>query len=325
MESKQEINKEKIKNLHYRMYKNKYPEPNDYVSVIVTESDENGVKVSLIEYDNIEGMLFTKEITKDKKIKNPNLLLPVGKTEILCVLAVDKVKGFIDLSKKNAKINEIEEHKQYFHKSKMVEGIVKLLSLKTDKTMKYLYENIIWPLYEKFDHAYDALKSILEGNEQILEELKIDDEIKDELIKILEIKLAIEPVKIRSIFGLTCFTFKGIDGIKEALLIGEKKRKKEIPFNFYIIGSPLYECSVITAKIKEGIKAIKEALKEVEKSIKDIGGNFYITEEAHVINDKENKNISQQMKDANDKLFEINQKEREIDDDEEEEEDEYLY
>ena len=169
------------------------------------------------------------------------------------------------------------------------------------------------------------LMSILEGNEQILEELKIDDEIKDELIKILEIKLAIEPVKIRSIFGLTCFTFKGIDGIKEALLIGEKKRKKEIPFNFYIIGSPLYECSVITAKIKEGIKAIKEALKEVEKSIKDIGGNFYITEEAHVINDKENKNISQQMKDANDKLFEINQKEREIDDDEEEEEDEYLY
>ena len=154
MESKQEINKEKIKNLHYRMYKNKYPEPNDYVSVIVTESDENGVKVSLIEYDNIEGMLFTKEITKDKKIKNPNLLLPVGKTEILCVLAVDKVKGFIDLSKKNAKINEIEEHKQYFHKSKMVEGIVKLLSIKTNKTMKYLYENIIWPLYEKFDHAY---------------------------------------------------------------------------------------------------------------------------------------------------------------------------
>jgi hypothetical protein len=39
----------------------------------------------------------------------------------------------------------------------------------------------------------------------------------------------------------------------------------------------------LTAKIKEGIKAIKEALKEVEKSIKDIGGNFYITEEAHVI------------------------------------------
>ena len=100
MESKQEINQEKIKNLHCRMYKNKYPEPDDYVSVVVKESDENGVKVSLIEYDNIEGMLFTKDITKDKKIKKPNLLLPVGKTEILCVLAVDEVKGFIDLSKK---------------------------------------------------------------------------------------------------------------------------------------------------------------------------------------------------------------------------------
>ena len=175
MESKQEINQEKIKNLHCRMYKNKYPEPNDYVSVVVKESDENGVKVTLIEYDNIEGMLFSQEITKNKKIKKPNLLLPVGKTEILCVLTVDKVKGYIDLSKKNAKIKEIEDHKQYFHKSKMVEGIVKSLSIKTNKKMEYLYENIIWPLYEKFDHAYDALKSILEGNEQILEELKIDD------------------------------------------------------------------------------------------------------------------------------------------------------
>ena len=52
---------------------------------------------------------------------------------------------------------------------------------------------------------------------------------------------------------------------------------------------------------------------EVGKNIKDIGGNFHLTEEAHVINDKENESINQQMKDANDKII-ISSKKREIDD-----------
>ena len=313
METIQEINQEKIKNLHYRMYKKKYPQPGDYVYVVIKEVKENGLIASLIEYDNIEGMLFNKDITSNKKIKKPNLLLPVGEKVIVVVSAVDEIKGYIDLSKKDAKVIEVQEHKNYFHKSKKIEDIVKLLSIKVNKEMKFLYENIIWPLYEKFDHAYDALESVLEGKSQILEELEITDELKDELIKILEIKLSSKPLKIRSLFELTCFTFQGIDGIKESLLSGEKKSTEEIPFKMRIIASPLYECSVSTAKVKEGIKAIKEALLEVEKNIKNIGGHFHLTEEAHIINDIENESIRQQMKDANDKIN-ISSIGREIDD-----------
>ena len=60
--------------------------------------------------------------------------------------------------------------KQKFEKSKAVEGIIKKLSLITNKSMDYLYKNIIWPLYKIYEHAYDALKVLLNGDDQILEE-----------------------------------------------------------------------------------------------------------------------------------------------------------
>ena len=142
-------------------------------------------------------MLFSGEITL-KRVNFINRLLSVGKEEVLRVLRVDTQKGFIDLSKKQVKTDEIDECKKKFGKSKAVEGIVKLLSVHTKKSMEYLYKNLIWPLYKTHEHAYDALKSILNGDDKILEGLKITDDIKEELIKILKVRLVPQPVKIRS-------------------------------------------------------------------------------------------------------------------------------
>jgi translation initiation factor 2 subunit 1 len=188
-------------------------------------------------------MLFSGEITL-KRVNQINRYLSVGKDEVLRVLRVDKVKGFIDLSKKQVKPDEIEEIKKKFAKSKKVEEIVKELSVHTQKSMEYLYKNIIWPLYKTHDHALDALNLLLNGDSKILENSKITDEIKEELMKILKKKLVPKPVKIRSDFKITCYTFEGSDAIKESLINGEKKGTKEIPISIRYIGSPLYECSV---------------------------------------------------------------------------------
>ena len=159
-------------------------------------------------------MLFSGEITL-KRVNYINRLLSVGKEEVLRVLRVDSQKGFIDLSKKQVKPDEIEECKTRSGKSRAVEGIVKLLSVHTKKSMESLYKNIIWPLYKNHEHTYDALKSLLNGDEHILEGLKITDEVKEELMKILKVRLIPQPVKIRSDFKLTCYTFEGIDAIRE--------------------------------------------------------------------------------------------------------------
>jgi translation initiation factor 2 subunit 1 len=275
---------------------------------------EIGAYVSLLEYDNIRGMLFSGEITL-KRVNFLNRLLSVGKEEVLRVLRVDTQKGFIDLSKKQVKPNEIEECKQKFGKSKAVEGIIKKLSVNTKKSMEYLYKNIIWPLYKTHQHAYDALKALLNGDEHILEGLKITDEIKEELMKILKEKLVAQPVKIKSDFKLTCYSFEGVEAIKESLLKGEKKGTESIPIKFRIIGSPLYECSVTTINKREGIEVMKTALEEVKKNIEEKGGKFLLETNPTVLGENE-KSIAEQMKDA------ANKEEEQSEEEEEEQEEE---
>ena len=244
-------------------------------------------------------MLFSGEITL-KRVNYINRLLSVGKEEVLRVLRVDTQKGFIDLSKKQVKTDEIEECKKKFGKSKAVEGIVKLLSVHTKKSMESLYKTIIWPLYKKHEHAYDALKSLLNGDDKVLEGLKITDEVKEELMKILKVRLVAQPVKIRSAFKLSCYMFDGIDAIKESLLNGEKKGNEHIPIKFRVIGSPLYECTISTINKNEGIEVMNEALQEVKKSIEAKGGNFLIDINPMVLGENE-KSIGEQMKEGKNK------------------------
>lgn len=262
-------------------------------------------------------MLFSGEITL-KRVNFINRLLSVGKEEVLRVLRVDTQKGFIDLSKKQVKADEIDECKKKFGKSKAVEGIVKLLAVHTKKSMEYLYKNLIWPLYKTHDHAYDALKSVLNGDDKIFEGLKISDEIKEELIKILKVRLVPQPVKIRSDFKLTCYTFEGIEAIKESLLSGEKKGTETIPIKFRVIGSPLYECSISTINKKEGIEVMNAALQEVKKTIEAKGGNFLLETNPEVLGENE-KSVGEQLREARNKPEEEEQEDEEDNNQEQEE------
>ena len=166
--------------------------------------------------------------------------------------------------------------------------------------METIYKKLVWPLYKTHKHALDAFKEILAGNESILDGLKISDEIKEDLKKILKERLVAQPVKIRSDFKLTCYSFEGIEAIKEALSNGEKKGTEAIPIKFRMIGSPLYECSVTTINKKEGFEIMTKALDEVRKTIQAKNGNFLLETNPQVIGEHE-KTLSEQLNEAKNK------------------------
>jgi len=74
-----------------RFYENKYPEIDEYVVVKVQNIEEMGAYVSLLEYDNIEGMIQFTELTR-RRVKAISKLIRVDKQEICVVLRVDKEK-----------------------------------------------------------------------------------------------------------------------------------------------------------------------------------------------------------------------------------------
>lgn len=87
-----------------RFYERKFPEVDELVMVKVQRIAEMGAYVSLLEYNNLEGMILMNELSK-RRFRSVTKLIKVGRLEVVMVLRVDPVKGYIDLSKRRCALN----------------------------------------------------------------------------------------------------------------------------------------------------------------------------------------------------------------------------
>ena len=85
---------------------------------------ENGAYVVLLEYQNMEGLILSTEVTK-KRVKSVNKFIKIGRTETMMVIRVDKEKRYIDLSKKKVQPEEAAQTERFYKKAKMVHNIMK--------------------------------------------------------------------------------------------------------------------------------------------------------------------------------------------------------
>lgn len=111
-------------NLECRMYESRYPEVDVAVMIQVKNIADMGAYVSLLEYNNIEGMILFSELSR-RRIRSVNSLIRVGRTEPVMVLRVDKEKGYIDLSKRRVSEEDIEQCEERYNKSKLVHSIMR--------------------------------------------------------------------------------------------------------------------------------------------------------------------------------------------------------
>ena len=121
---------------------------------------DDGAHVDLLEYNKQKGMILSSEVSR-KRVKYVRKIIKEGREEVLRVLRVDSEQGYVDLSKKSVKVEEVEEFKEFYFKSKKVDAIMKNLACKTGKDLEELYQNLCWPLYKQYEHAHDAFKEAL--------------------------------------------------------------------------------------------------------------------------------------------------------------------
>jgi translation initiation factor 2 subunit 1 len=108
----------------------------------------------------MEGLILSTEIT-NKRVKLINKFLKVGKIETMTVIRVDKEKRYIDLSKKKVQPGEATVTEKHFKKAKMVHNILKQVATKLSCTLKELYDDFAWDLYDKYGHCFDAFRMIM--------------------------------------------------------------------------------------------------------------------------------------------------------------------
>jgi len=83
------------------------------------------------------------------------------------VLRVDKEKGYIDLSKRRVSPEDVAKAEEKFNKSKAVHSIMRHVAEKLNLVLEDLYQQIGWPLYKKYGHAYEAFKLAITEPEKV--------------------------------------------------------------------------------------------------------------------------------------------------------------
>ena len=109
-------------NLECRLYKVKYPEVDMAMMIQVKNIADMGAYVSLLEYNNIEGMILFSELSR-RRIWSVSNLIKVGQIEPVMEPRVDKEKGYIDLSKRRVSEEDIQACKERYNKSKLDSSI----------------------------------------------------------------------------------------------------------------------------------------------------------------------------------------------------------
>lgn len=277
--------------LRCRFYENQYPEPEEVVMVNVTQIGEMGAYVTLLEYDNIEGMILLSELSR-RRIRSINKLVRVDRTEIVMVIRVDKEKGYIDLSKRRVDPEDVVKCEERFNKAKAVHSVLRQVADQNKKPLIELYEKIGWPLYRKYGHAYDAFKIALadDNTTDIFEDLDVEADIKESVTSYIKRKLAPQPVKIRADIEVTCFAYDGIDAIKEALTAGEAHG-----VTIKLIAAPIYVMTQMTLDKEHGIETMNQAIETIGNVIRAKGGSLDVKMAPKAVTLREESELQQML------------------------------
>jgi len=286
------------KNLECRFYENEFPELESLVMVNVRNIADMGVYVSLLEYKNIEGMILLSELSR-RRIRSIHKLIRVGRNEVVMVLRVDQEKGYIDLSKRRVSPEDVAACEDKFKKANAVHGVLRHLADRRGLYLEELYQQVGWPLYRKYGHAYDAFKlALTEGETGVkdpFEELVIPEEIKTELKMYIRRRLAPKPVKIRADIEVSCFTYEGIDAIREALFAGIACGSENTAIKVKLIAPPIYTISTMSLEKDAGIALLQKAIDTIKDSITPKGGKMDVKLAPKAVSNKEETELQAMM------------------------------
>jgi translation initiation factor 2 subunit 1 len=285
------------KNLDSRFYENKYPEIESVVMVNVRNIADMGAYVSLLEYNNIEGMILLSELSR-RRIRSIHKLIRVNRNEVVMVLRVDKEKGYIDLSKRRVSPDDVQACEERFNKAKAVHGVLRHLAERRKFYLEDLYEKIGWPLYRKYGHAYDAFKLAISEDKNAgdpFADLDVPQDLKDELKMYIVRRLAPQPIKIRSDIEVSCFTYEGIDAIREALFAGMALGKEQNPIKIKLIAPPIYVLSTTTLEKEVGIGLLNQAIEVITEKITTKGGKIDVKMQPKAVSVKEEAELQDMM------------------------------
>lgn len=279
----------------------------------VKEIGDVAAHVSLLEYNNIEGMILLSDLSR-RRIRSVGSLIKVGRIEPAMVLRVNAEKGYIDLSKKRLSEQDIQFCEERYSKSKLVHSIMRHVAETMNVDLEDLYIHVGWPLYRKYGHAFEAFKAIVNDPDSVLKSLTrevkeigpdgkevtkvvpaISEDVKNALVGNIRRRMTPQPLKIRADIELKCFEFDGVLHIKEAMRKAEAVGTKECPVKMKLVAAPAYVLNTQTLDKDQGIKILTKAIAACGAAIEPYKGKLTIKEAPRAVSEREDKLLAEQM------------------------------
>jgi len=281
---------------HCRFYENEYPKIDEVVMVEVKSIAEMGAYVSLLEYDNKEGMILLSELSR-RRIRSIAKLIKVGRVEPVMVLRVDEEKGYIDLSKRRVSPEEAMVAEERYAKSRMVHTIVSHVAYLLKRNLLELNQKLTWPLYRKYGHAYDAFRQAASDPVAVFGEFNLDPELQDRLERDIKQRLKPNPHKVRADVEMKCYSFAGVQAIREAMRAAEACSTEECKVDIKLIAAPLYVLTTITHNKKEGIDALARAVDAAAAAISkpEFKGELVVKDKPRVVSAEDDRLLAEKM------------------------------
>eukprot|EP00003_Mantamonas_plastica_P030478 TRINITY_DN7590_c0_g2_i3.p1 TRINITY_DN7590_c0_g2~~TRINITY_DN7590_c0_g2_i3.p1 ORF type:complete len:204 (+),score=89.25 TRINITY_DN7590_c0_g2_i3:566-1177(+) len=130
----------------------------------------------------------------------------------------------------------------------------------------------------------------------VLEGIKMDDDVKKELLKNIERRMTPQPLKMRADIELTCFHYEGIDAIKKALGAGEAAVPDEDdgdePIKINLVAPPLYVITMTSLEKKRGIEKMTTAIEAIETVIAEYDGSLNVKVAPRSVTERDDKELN---------------------------------
>ncbi|KAK6156094.1 hypothetical protein DH2020_010342 [Rehmannia glutinosa] len=281
-------------NLECRMYEAKYPEVDMAVMIQVKSMADSGAYVSLLEYNNIEGMILFSELSR-RRIRSISSLIKVGRIEPVMVLRVDKEKGYIDLSKRRVSEEDIQACEERFNKSKLVHSIMRHVA-ETMKIDLEAFKLVVNDPDSVLDSLTREVKEVGPDGQEVKKVVPaISDEVKDALVKNIRRRMTPQPLKIRADIEMKCFQFDGVLHIKAAMRKAEAAGNKDCPVKIKLVAPPAYVLNTQTLDKEQGIAVLTKAIEACTEEIELHKGKLTVKEAPRAVSEREDKLLAEQM------------------------------
>lgn len=292
-------------NSRCRMYAERYPSVNDFVTVKIKSMTDIGFQVELLEYGHAEGLILMSEASRQSRVRVTRNLLRVNKVEVVKVLRVDEEKGFIDLSKRLAFPDALVEQEQKFAKSKAVHSIMAELSALCSTPVLELYEQFGWDLYRRYPHAEDGLRMCQTNPALVLSRYQLPESLYQQLLICVQRRFPHKFIKVRAEIEVTCFAYEGIDAIKTALKAGEACGTVEVPIKIQLLAPPRYLMTSQTSQpTATAFQVLQRACEKIQEVITPFQGLCQVVQVPYLVTNKEEEQLSKRLQALNEEIEE---------------------